>query len=140
MEPPTSTQYSIENGQVIVPDNAAERAGLQPTVNLSVAGGDRIEVSVGEQVSFVAEAATPAGGGTLILSEWDFEGNGDYAEGEGFAAGEGPVSTSFTATHAYDAPGTYFVSLRVTGQPLDAQGTPYSLMENIDRVRVVVSE
>ena len=36
--PPLSTNYKIEDGQVIIPATAAERKGIQPVVNLTING------------------------------------------------------------------------------------------------------
>ena len=39
--PPATTNYKIEDGQVIVPATAAERKGIQPVVTLKANGGER---------------------------------------------------------------------------------------------------
>ena len=45
IEPPPSTEYRIIDGQVLVPDSAANRKGIQPVVSLAVNGGERAEVT-----------------------------------------------------------------------------------------------
>ena len=62
-----------------------------------------------------------------------------------------PVQGSFTKTeengifgavselvHHYDAPGTYFVSARVTSQRHGDAGDIFTQVKNLDRVRVIV--
>ncbi|WP_340588999.1 PKD domain-containing protein [Erythrobacter alti] len=139
-EPPSNTQYAIENGQVILPETAAQRLGMQPTVSLTVGQGDRIEVGIGEPVDFSGLVSTPPDGGVLVSAEWDFDGDGQYTRRADLATAEGATSATVTATHAYSEAGTYFVSLRATAQPRDALGTPYAELINLDRVRVVVTD
>jgi hypothetical protein len=137
VEPPQSTHYAIEDGQVIVPDSAGERAGLQPVVSLSVGGGEQITVRAGEAVDFAGFAEAPERGGTIVSAEWDFAGDGTY-EADALETA-GATATRILATHSYPQPGTYFVSLRATAQPAEALGTPYARLVNLDRVRVVVT-
>lgn len=138
IEPPASTRYRIEDGQVIVPETAAQRRGIQPTVRLSVAGGDRIEVGIGEPVRFEGTIAAPAGGGEIVAVEWDFEGEGIFSRASDIAPGQ--KTATVRAVHSYDEPGTYFVGLRGTSQRERYLGTPYAQLINIGRVRVVVTE
>jgi len=140
VEPPANTQYDIEQGQVIVPANAAQRLGLQPTAQLSAGGGERVDVRAGQVVEFAGRLAAPPGGGTLVKVEWDFDGDGEYTQSQSFDPGSAMTSADVTASHTYTAPGTYFVSLRVTSQPAEAHGTPYAELMNLDRVRVVVTD
>ena len=136
VEPPSSTRYAIEDGQVVVPDNAVERGGLQPVVSLTVTGGEWIEVRAGDPVVFTGFAEAPAQGGTIVSAEWDFAGDGTYVAGE--LEDTAAMRTRVLATHSFAEPGTYFVTLRATAQPDHALGTPYSRLVNLDRVRVVV--
>src|SRR5262245_62712750 len=51
--PPRSTSYSItRDGGILLADSAAERGGTQPLVQVTVNGGVRADVKVGEKVSF----------------------------------------------------------------------------------------
>ncbi len=136
--PPENTSYRIEEGQVIVPENAAERHGLQPIVSLTVNGSERADVKIGEPVRLEGRIAAPAGGGTISFAGWDFEGNGSYTPVDSLDAGNKILSVS--TTYIFDQPGTYFVGLQGTSQPVEAQGSPYAELTNLDRVRVVVSE
>ena len=128
---------SVVAAQVQVPATAAERRGVQPVVELKANGGVRVEVKVGEPVAFTATIETPPGAGSVVAAEWDFEGVGDYPLA---AAIETPrPAVSLSATHAFARPGTYFAVLRATSQRQGDAKTPYGRIQNIDRVRVVVS-
>ncbi|MBC2660423.1 hypothetical protein H7F50_01535 [Novosphingobium flavum] len=134
--PPPSTQYQVADGQVIVAPTAAERQGIQPVVRLTVNGGQRIVVKPGQSVQFVGAITAAPGGGTITAAEWDFDGSGRFATAG--KVGRGRKAVTVTASHTFDKPGTWFVTLRGSAQRPAAQGTPYALLQNLDRVRVVV--
>ena len=136
-ERPSDTQYKVVDTQVQVPATAAERKGVQPVVALKANGGVRAEVKVGEPVAFTATIETPPGAGSVVAAEWDFEGVGDYPVAAAIETPQPAVSLS--ATHAFARPGTYFAVLRATSQRQGDAKTPYGRIQNIDRVRVVVS-
>ena len=136
--PPASTQYRIEQGQVIVPDTAEERAGLQPVVTLAANGAERAEVRVGEAVFLSGSITAPPGAGQIVAAEWDFEGVGDFAQNAPVAPGRSSVSLS--TSYRFTRPGTYFVGLRGTSQREGDAATPFARIANLGRVRVVVSE
>ncbi len=134
--PPPSTQYRIQDGQVIVPDSAAERKGLQPVVHLQTENGDRIEVAAGEPVRFTGTVSAPPGTGTIVAAEWDFDGSGRFPVQSAIPGGQTEVTVSFS--HSFEEPGTYFPTLRGASQRAGDPDTPYGVIRNLDRVRVVV--
>jgi len=136
--PPASTVYEIVDSQVIVPRDAASRKGVQPVVELTVEGGDRADVTVGRPVSFSATIEVPPGTGDVVDAEWDFDGAGNYPVRADLGR-TGP-SVRLDATHAYTHPGTYFAGLRATSQREGDADTPHARIQNLARVRVVVSE
>jgi hypothetical protein len=140
VEPPASTPFEVVDGQVIVPPTAAERRGVQPVPALTVAGTDRIEVTVAEEVTFSGRVEMPPGAGVVVGAEWDFDGSGEFARTERpTVTGDGPLtSVSFTAAHSFDRAGTYFPAMRVTSHRTGAAETLYARVQNIARVRVVV--
>jgi hypothetical protein len=136
--PPPTTEYSVQEGQVRVPPSAGERKGIQPVVHLTVNGGDRAEVAVGETVAFTAVIGVPPARGSVVSAKWDFEGSGTYSD----AADLGdptPDDVHTTATHVFTKPGTYFPALRVASQRERDASTPFARSLNLDRVRVVVA-
>ena len=140
--PPESTPFEVSAGQIVIPKTAAQRKGLQPVPTLTVAGGERIDVSVGEAVTFVGRAEMPPRAGVIVEAEFDFDGSGEFPEHHRpTLGGEGPLtSVSFTTTHTFDEPGTYFPAMRVTSHREGDRQTLYARVQNIARVRVVVHD
>jgi hypothetical protein len=134
---PASTAYDVEDSQIIVPDRAADRDGLQPTVDMVPGRDGAIHARVGQTVPLVATARMPVGGGEITFAEWDFEGDGEYVAGK--IAKPHELATIST-THRFSEPGVYFVSVRVTAERDGDTGAQYALLRNIDRVRVIVTE
>jgi hypothetical protein len=134
---PASTQYSITNTQISVSPFALIRRGIQPTVDIVSSGSGTINAKVGRPVTLVATARTPFGGGEIIAAEWDFEGDGAFVAGK---IGKPQKIAAVTATHTFTQPGTYFVSVKVTAERDGNVNAKYALLQNIDRVRVVVSK
>lgn len=134
--PPGSTSYRISDGQVIVPQSASERRGIQPVVGLRANGSVRTEISAGQRVSFTGTISVPPGAGSIVSAEWDFDGAGKFPISSKVA--KGARTATVTVTHTFDQPGTYFPALRATSQRQGNVRTPYGQVENLGRVRVVV--
>ncbi|MCB2075595.1 MAG: PKD domain-containing protein [Novosphingobium sp.] len=134
---PSDTVYDVADTQVVVSAKAAERKGIQPVIDLKANGGARAEVTVGEPVKFTATIEAPPGSGQVVSAQWDFEGAGEFSENEEVASPGARVN--MTAEHAYSQPGTHFAVLRVASQREGDMQTPYARVQNIARVRVVVS-
>jgi hypothetical protein len=134
--PPSTTNYRVVDGQVVVPPSAAERKGVQPVVTLTAGGGQRVEIRAGQPVSFTGTIEVPPGAGYVVGAEWDFEGKGTFAQRSPVPASARRVTVK--ATHSFATPGTYFSSLRATSNRVAGRQTPFARLENLDRVRVVV--
>ncbi|MFF2485098.1 hypothetical protein ACFVSU_01755 [Microbacterium sp. NPDC058062] len=134
---PTSTRYSVNEAQIIVPASAGERQGIQPTVDLVSRGDDSITAKPGKSVPLVATARTPVGGGKIIAAEWDCEGDGTYVGG---TLATPQKVAALTTKCSFAQPGTYFVSVRVTAERGGDVNAKYALLHNIDRVRVIVAD
>ncbi len=136
IEPAPSTNYQVIDGQIVVPDAAEERKGIQPVIALQANGGVRTEVKVGEAVNFTATIDLPENTGEIVDLEWDLEGNGNFLKASE-SEFDGDKST-ITSTHSYNSPGTYFVALRASSQRNGDKETPFTRIKNLGRVRVVV--
>lgn len=152
--PAATTQYKIDAGQVIVPPTANERKGIQPVVTLMANGGKRAEINAGQSVTFTAEVEVPENMGKVVAAAWNFEGlskdlerkpgwSFDNADAFPVAGKITPVGKSgsrvtIEATYQFSKPGTYFPTLRVASQRDGNAKTPYTRIQNLDRVRVVV--
>jgi hypothetical protein len=134
--PPPSTSYEVVDGQVVVPDEARERRGLQPVVSLTADGGARTDVPVGAEVTFRATAAVPDGTGAMVTVEWDVDGAAEFPVREDVVAGERAVVEH---RHSFAEPGTYFPTVRVAAHRDGDGTTPYARIQNLARVRVVVT-
>ncbi|MFX1284510.1 MAG: PKD domain-containing protein [Promethearchaeota archaeon] len=134
--PPASTTYKVVDGQIQVPASAVERKGIQPVVNLTVNGAERADVKVGKKVKFSAVIETPPDTGSIVGVEWDFEGAGDYPVSERIKAKK---KVKVKTTYTFSKSGTYFPAVRVISQRQGDSQTPYTRIQNISRVRVVVS-
>ncbi len=135
--PPPSTNYRIDDGQVIVPATAAERRGIQPVVSLTANGKLRADVAVGQPVRFSGVITVPPGAGEVIAAEWDFDGAGDFPITSSVA--HGSKTATVTMLHSFAHSGTFFPALRGISQRQGDARTPYTRIQNLGRVRVVVN-
>jgi hypothetical protein len=138
VQPPAATSYRIADSQVSVPQAAAQRLGIQPVVGLKANGGVRAEIAGGASVTFTADIEVPPGMGKIVTAEWDFDGQGTYPQAtEADQLGKSKVQ--FQITHTFTKPGTYFPALRVASQRDGDSTTPFARVQNLGRVRVVVT-
>jgi hypothetical protein len=134
---PPNTNYEYAHGQVSLPDAAATRGGIQPVVALTVNGGPRADVKVGEAVDLEAVAEVPPGTGTIVAVEWDLDGQGGFPEHEDV---DGTDSAGkWVKTHSYDAAGTYFATARVCSNREGDVDGEFRRLPNLASVRIVVT-
>lgn len=134
---PSDTNYDVADSQIRLPAQASERGGPQLVIEFQANGGARADVAVGEAVAFSATIEMPPGAGKIVTAEWDFEGRGDFPVRDDL---ETPCERAeLSSTHAVSSPGTYFVVLRATSHRDGDAQTPYARIQNLARVRVVVS-
>ena len=134
--PPESTDYGLDDGQVVVPASATARRGVQPVVRLEANGGTRAAARVGETVEFEAVVEVPPGTGVVAMVEWDFEGDGRFPVKS--ELGPPTSSTSLRQTYVFERPGTYFPAVRVASRRR-GDTSLYAQPKNIGRVCVVVA-
>jgi hypothetical protein len=137
--PSASTNYQIEDGQVIVPSTTAERKGIQPIVKLTVNGEKKKVIKQGQTLTFTAVVDVPKNTGKLVSAEWDFDGKGDFpisSKKITFDAKNSQASVSIT--YKFTTKGTYFPTVRVASQREGDSKTPFARIQNLDRVRVIV--
>jgi hypothetical protein len=134
---PAGTRYTYRDGRVTLPAGAAERGGIQPTVTATANGAVRAEVGVGVEVALQARAEVPPGAGTIIAVEWDFDGSGAFPFRDGGIDGTATAVTVST-THAYDRPGTYFATARVSSHRDGDVRAESRRIPNLAQVRIVV--
>ena len=145
-QPIDTTNYSMVDNQVIVPQKADKRLGIQPTAELFANGSESVHVKVGEIVCFTAKGYAPLRGGEIVSMEFSFKDSEDYIDPDAYTFnaeichekedGVSDVGIA-TAKHIYDKPGTYFATVRVMSNrnPED----PFTCVKNLARARIVVS-
>ena len=134
--PARSTKHTVtDDAQIEVGPNAAQRGGIQPSVDLTSHGSDRVDIRAGQSVPFTAIVQVPPGYGSVVRVEWDYEGTGTYTP-----APFGPAKpvVNLDGSFRYDKPGTYYAAVRVYSQRDGNASEPYALIGNLDRIRVVV--
>ncbi|MGC9542105.1 PKD domain-containing protein [Streptomyces sp. UG1] len=134
--PAASTDYTICDGQVVVPPSAAARGGIQPVVDLTVDGTARADVPSGQQVTLCAVAEVPPAAGKVVAVQWDLDGDGTFPVTEDVEPAE---RVRVERRHAFAAPGTHFVTVRVRAQRDGDASAVFTRVDNIARVRVVVA-
>jgi hypothetical protein len=135
---PAETHADYRDGKVVIAATAAERGGIQPVVRATANGAARADVKTGEAVTFAVDAEVPAGAGTLIAVEWDFDGAGAYPFKHPAIDGK-MRALKLETTHAFDRPGTYFAAVRAVSHRDGDMAATSRRIENLGRVRVVVT-
>ncbi len=139
--PPATTNYKIVDGQVIVPEKASERKGIQPVLHVYANGSDRADIKPGETATFKAIVEIPENAGELVSAEWDFDGSGNFSnvvDLDDTVITNSGKSIEINSTHTFQEAGIYFPVLRVASQRLGDKETPFTRIKNLERVRVVV--
>jgi hypothetical protein len=139
--PPASTAYTVEQGQVLVAEAAAERCGLQPTVTL------RSEVK-GREASFSAEIASPPGSGAISGAWWDYEGKARHLAEKEYAAYLAPAELHYSTadktaatvagSYRYEKAGLYHPVLHVAACMESGDGARYTQMQNLARTELTI--
>ena len=147
-----STRYQLADGQILLHESAKERGGVHCEPVLLAEGKTCARVKPGETVHFYAKAVAPEGTGVVTAMDYDvtsdltlslvkkpltvFSHKGNFTTGEedGLATGE------LRFEHAYEEPGTYFASVRVSVSRTGDAGDYFTQVKNIARVRVIVEE
>lgn len=150
VEPLPSSVYTLQNGQIILSETAAERRGVQCVPTLLANGETCCHVKTGETVHFTARAVVPAGAGSITsmdyavtadntlsairkpIAPFPYKGAFTTDTENGLAVGE------LDFEHIYTEPGTYIASVRVAANRNGDAAEPFTQIKNIARVRVIV--
>ncbi|NHO66766.1 hypothetical protein G8770_14545 [Aestuariicella hydrocarbonica] len=137
--PAPTSSYSIIDGQVVLPETAVDRNGIQPVVHVRANDQTRAEVSVNEVVTLSGTIEVSPTTGRIVTAEWDFDGAGTYPLKMDLSdAKHGNNQVIVTTTYRFDKQGTYFPVLRIASQRQGDAATPFARVQNLGRVRVVV--
>ncbi|MDO4622023.1 MAG: hypothetical protein Q4B22_03640 [Eubacteriales bacterium] len=146
IEPIATTNYRYEDGQIIVPDTAEERGGVQPVAVLAANGAECTTVKAGETVTFTVTAFMPKDAGSITeiklepIAEKKFPNPDAFSQTFSFETTvenglNGAVGTFETS---YDAPGVYYASVRVKGNRYGDATHPFTQIKNIARAKIIV--
>ena len=146
IEPLPRTNYELVDGQIIVPDKAEDRKGVQPVPTLLANGSTCARVKVGETVTFTARAEVPEDAGCVTAVDYNF-GDVECEMGDGVFTVKGEFESTVngkvngatsTITHSYDKPGTYFAAVRVMSNRHGDASNIYTQVKNLERARIIV--
>jgi hypothetical protein len=135
IEPPKSTEYEVVRNQLVIADAGRERGGIQPMVSLTVDGASVSRIALGETVHLTALMQAPLGAGEIISVEWDFLGNGNFAQGTFESQPDG--SWISEAAYSYPESGTYFPRVRVALNREGDQSKKFRKVCNMASARVI---
>ncbi|WP_198169730.1 hypothetical protein [Agromyces laixinhei] len=135
VEPVPSSSYEVVDGQVVIPEGAAARGGVQPVDSLTVNGAPSTSVRAGEPVTVELSAEAPRPG-VIVEVRPDFAATGLVGESAVIAPGS---TVSLHDEQVFADEGTYFLSARVTAQAEGDAASPHARVENVVRARVTVA-
>ncbi len=137
--PLPSSSYRLDAmNQVVLPDSARVRRGLQPVLHLAVNGGERAEVGVNQPVNLSANIAMPPRSGQIVHYDW-YLGTDDFKFEPATTLAKPQTRTTAKRTVSFAKPGEYMVTLRVFGQRNGIGDASYpTILQNLARVRIVV--
>ena len=136
IEPRKTSNYTVQDGQIVLAQSAENRNGMQPLIEITVKGKKKYEAKIGEDVRFTAKITLPDGIGKVTGIEWSFEGEQDYPVKTTFSVLSGNESTA-EAFHIYGKEGIYFAVARVSVQRKGTNNI-YTQIYNLDRMKVEV--
>jgi len=147
-EPAKSTVYQRIGSQIIEEADPAKRCGMQPAVKLTANFQKSLKVEPGEEFMLIAEMTVPDNCGEITSVRYDFNDSWSYpAPPENLfpvvgsfmrTNNNGVLGATSAITHKFDEPGTYFVSVRITAQRNGDMNDPFTQIQNLDRVRIIV--
>ena len=136
LEPSASSNYKVIDGQVHLPAKVKERLGVQPVVTLTVDGGLVAYVKVGQKVAVELRAESPQVTSQIVSIAWDLTGVGKFEKSEAIL----PSNKHLASKHvAFGDAGTYFVAALASSQRNADPLTAFGRIDNVARVRVVVT-
>mgnify|MGYP006972339032 CR=1 FL=1 len=141
IEPAKTTNYLIQDGQIVVPAKADDRKGIQPVVNATIKGSKRADIQTGDKVTFHVTVDIPQGKGKLVFAKWNFDGSKSYTKYVDLTKAKvtnNGCHIEFDTTQAFTKAGTFFPTVMVAAQRKGNTQTPYTRVYNLDRTRVVV--
>ncbi len=139
--PSKTSDYRIEDAQVLLTADGVQRGGIQPVPTVTVGGKERADVKPGEQVTMHVSIDVPKGTGKLVSAAWCMDGSGEFTQPVDLSKAQYSANgehVEFDTTVSYNQPGTYFPTVKVFSERKGDAQTPYTCIPNLGKVRVVV--
>lgn len=136
--PAPTSGYELNGGQVLIPETAKQRRGIQPVVRLLADGQKCLELHAGETAVLTAEIELPEGAGQIESVLWDFEATNRFTEGGTITEAGNGRSVRAVNSHMFEKPGTYYPVAKVASNR--NPGDIFTRVMNQDRIRVIVKE
>lgn len=134
--PAATSEYTVDQGRVTVPEKAVQRRGIQPVVTLRVNGGEKATVKVGEKVLFSGTVELPNRDEVVEDITWDFEATNQFQKGGCLTPSEDGSCAEVKKEYCFSRPGTYFPVMRAASNR--TSGDSFTRVLNMARVRVIV--
>lgn len=137
--PSPTSDYRIEEGQVVLSADGKNRGGVQPTVVATIEGKERADVTVGTPVTVHVVAECPAHTGKVVKAEWRIDGKEftlpvDLTQARWSADGS---RVEFDTTVTYADAGIHFPIVRVYSERNGDTETTYTRISNLGKARIV---
>jgi hypothetical protein len=139
--PSKTTDYVVDEGQVMLAEDGKNRGGIQPVPYATVNGRERADVKPGEKVTIHVVVDVPKGTGKVVKADWCLDDTKQFIlpvdlSAAKYSADGGHVE--FDTTVSYDRAGTYFPTVKVCSERKGDANTTYTRIANLGKVRVVV--
>lgn len=141
IEPPLNTDYKINNGQVVLPENAKQRRGIQPVAMVKANGKVRAEIKAGESVTLEAIIEVPQNAGKIVSAAWNFEGGKEFIDViniNGYYTNSSGDKAKIKTTYTFKKTGIFFPTVLVASQREGDLKTPFTRIQNLGSARVIV--
>ena len=139
--PSKTSDYRIEDAQVLLTADGVQRGGIQPVPTVTIDGKERADVKPGEQVTMHVSIDVPQGTGKVVRAAWCMDGSGEFAQPVDLSKAQFSANgehVEFDTTVSYNQPGTYFPTVKVFSERKGDVQTPYTCIPNLGKVRIVV--
>ena len=142
IEPLPTTNYTYSDGEIFLPEKAADRLGIQPVVHAEVSAhdaqpGEKVTVRVGESVHFSATIEMPPMAGTVTYAAWDYEKQNDWSHAEELLVQE-DGSVRVETDHVFTEPGLWYPCIKVQSNRNGDLTDIFTQSKNLARVCVEV--
>ena len=141
--PSRSSDYRIEEAQVLLSEDGSTRGGVQPSVKVTVGGSEKAEIKTGQIVRMHVNIDVPKGTGTVVSAKWCMDGSGIFSKEVDLSSGvfsKDGEHLEFDTEVSFSEAGTYFPTVKVFSERHGDAQTPYTCIPNLGKMRVVVSE